>query len=753
MHGRSEFAAAALAAALVFWGVLVVQTPAWALMDSSRPVSNEAQKDGAPLLDGTGDSLGERGEDGTVPGDGGVLVPGRLRLTLGGSGEVEIGFFSAATELAGPGPPRGGNALQEWGTGRESWSVGRGGGGAGGASEREAALYRFSYGTGALKLGGNMLAVGSRFAPTGDGQQVASGEQAEIMAEARGTRALDFEAGLSLAPGLSLTSNHKALKNARPGDEKQGLTTTDTDHTLRWEPVPGSALTASMTEQSEEWAEGLGKPGTRQRKRAVEFKSQFGSEGRHGLRLGLTSVEKRNGDQEHTEQVREAHVTFGPTTRLQLNADYTVKGSDGGPGQTTQSVGMLLRLAPGADLSAAVKRLAPEGGGGTRESTLKLSTGLGAGGSTGRLECQEVTARGDGVGFVRRRKWALTSALGVGEGRTNVEAGFEETRGEGSADRLARTTRVHVDRSLGPRLKLSAERQEQVGGTITAPEATVKSSCELAAELGSKTSLSVGAVSERRPAGAAGWARQMALRHEWGRVRLQAEKRVWRDVDQDFSVTSCSAEAPTGQLPEWAQGISRAHEFSDAEEYLVPGALEWAEMPFAGYRISMKQRRGGAGGGVDTLTFAHRRMVGRRYHLQLVYQEHPEGTEGEEKGLPQSVRRNMLDIAAPLWRGLMVRGGYQAETSLSPEGGRREGMSLGLWGRPSEREQVEATVTHDWGRWEGGTRNHTSVSLLYSVRVSDEHRVHVKLGYGWDEGEPQHRQRESRVSLGYAKPI
>jgi hypothetical protein len=414
---------------------------------------------------------------------------------------------------------------------------------------------------------------------------------------------------------------------------------------------------------------------------------------------------------------------------------------------------MLLRLGAGAELSAAVKKLSPEGSGGARESTLKLSTGLGAGGSTGRLEGQEVTARGEGAGFVRRRKWALTGALGVGEGRTNVEAGFEETRGEGSADRLARTTRVHVDRSFGPRLKLSAERQEQVGGTITAPEATLKSSCELTAELGSKTSLSVGAVSERRPAGAAGWARQMALRHEWGRVRLAAEKRVWRDVDHDFSVASFSVEAPTGQLPEWAQGISGAHEFSDAEEYLVPRAPEWSEMPFAGYRISMKQRRGGAGGGVDTLTFAHRRMVGHRYHLQLVYQEHPEGTEGEEKGRPQSVRRNMLQIAAPLWRGLVVRGGYRAETSLSPEGGRREGMSLGLWGRLSEREQVEATVTHDWGRWEGGTRNHTSVSLLYSVRVSDEHRVHVKLGYGWDEGESQHGQRESRVSLGYAKPI
>ena len=164
IRDRSVLAAATLAAALVFWGLLAVQTPAWALMESSLPVSNETQKGGAPLFDGTGDLTGERSEDGMVPRDANALVPGRLQLALGDGGEVEVGFFSATSELLGSGPQRTGNALQEWGGERESWLGGRGGPQRG--SEREAAVYRFSYGTEALKLGGRLLEVGSSIMPT-----------------------------------------------------------------------------------------------------------------------------------------------------------------------------------------------------------------------------------------------------------------------------------------------------------------------------------------------------------------------------------------------------------------------------------------------------------------------------------------------------------------------------------------------------------------------------------------------------------
>jgi len=101
----------------------------------------------------------------------------------------------------------------------------------------------------------------------------------------------------------------------------------------------------------------------------------------------------------------------------------------------------------------------------------------------------------------------------------------------------------------------------------------------------------------------------------------------------------------------------------------------------------------------------------------------------------------------------MARGGYQREKSLSPAGGHREGVSLGLWGQLSEGERMEANVSRDGGRWKGEGRKHTSVSLLYALEVREGHSVHLKLGYGWDDEETGARRRESRVSLGYMKPI
>jgi len=45
------------------------------------------------------------------------------------------------------------------------------------------------------------------------------------------------------------------------------------------------------------------------------------------------------------------------------------------------------------------------------------------------------------------------------------------------------------------------------------------------------------------------------------------------------------------------------------------------------------------------------------------------------------------------------------------------------------------------------------VSVLYSLEVSDEHKLHVKVGYAWADDDASHRQREKRVSLGYVKSI
>jgi hypothetical protein len=701
------------------------------------------------------------GEDAPAAEGEGDLLAGRLKLGLGRDGEVELSLFSKTGGLLGSNGLRGrGGSFQGeglWGLSGQYNFVGVGerassGVAAAGVAEDEAASYRVSYRVGALTLGGDLLQVGSRFAlPEGGGSGWA--EEAERLKEALGKRNLALSAAMNLAPGASFTSRHTSVRNDRPGDDNRGLTTSDLGHTLEWAVGSRSQLTASLEEHSEDWDQALGKPGTKQRRQRVELKSAFGHDGQHGLRLGLTSMETEKGEGDQSERVREAHLNLAPTARLQLNADYVARGAGEGSDQATQSVGGVLHLTSDAQLSAAITRQAAEGNGGTRASSLKLTTKLGAGSSAGELVAEEQMSRGEGLEFVKQRNWALTGGLGTGWAKMGLQANLEEKRGEGPSGQLVRKALVHVDRALVRGVKLTAERRLEAGGTMASPEEMVKSSCGVEAELGPKTRMSLGLVSEQKPSGADGWAQQIALGHELNKVQLRAERQAWGEAGRELSVLSYGVDAPSGELADWAKEISGAHEFGEAEEYLIRRGPDWTDMPFAGYRVWAKQRRGGEDDGLDTMGFAHRRMVGNRYHLRLTYEERPECPEGDEKGRPMALRRRQVEIGMPVWRGLTARGSYQTESSLSDAGGRRQGGSLGLWGRLSERERVEASVSRDGGRWEGEMRQQTSVSVLYTLDVSEEHKLHVKVGYAWAEDETSGRQREKQISLGYMKSI
>jgi hypothetical protein len=614
----------------------------------------------------------------------------------------------------------------------------------------EAASYRWSYQTEALALRGSLLEVGPWFGLSGKGGGATSAERAKTLEQTLGTRRVELDAALSLAPGASLISRHDSVRNDKPGDKKRGLTTTEVGHKLRWEVGSRSQLTASLAEHSEEWDVTVGKSGVRRRERGVEFKSESG---RNGVRLGLTSLETKKAGRAQLERVREAHLNLGHLTRLRLNADYVAKGSEEGADHTTQGLGAALRLTSDAELSGAIEQVSGEGSGETRESSLKLTTKLGAGSSAGELDAEERVSRGEGAKFVKQRKWALAGGIGEKGARTKLKADFKEQRGEGPSGQLARKALVHVERAFGRRLRLTAERRQQVEGTGAAPEVAVKSSCGAEAELGLKTSLAVGLVSEEDASARRGRERRVALGHKFHEMELRVEHDVREEAGGERAAVSYGVDAPAGELADWAKEISRAHEFSEAQEYLIDDGPDWMEMPFAGYRVRVKQRRGDGDDGLDTLAFAHRRMIGERHHLRLTYQERPEGKEGGQKVCPMALRRGRVEIGMPIWRGVTARGSYQRERSLSGVGGRREGVSLGLWGRLSEREQVEASVSRDGGRWEGEKQRHTSVSLLYSLEVSEGHRVHLKVGYGWDDQEAGERRRESRISLGYVKPI
>jgi len=593
---------------------------------------------------------------------------------------------------------------------------------------------------------------------------------------AAGQASFDF---LSLlGSGASLTSRHQSNRNSKFEDKNWGLTTSETTHALSFNLGPGSQVTASLADQLEEWDPQLARarlapqPGANRRTRSLELKSALGptASPMASLLLALSSGETNKGGQRQWERKREAQLELTPSRWLRLNAEYLAKASQQDREETTKSFGAILELAPEAQLAAGLKTVALENGPDAQESSLSLRARLGNGATAGRLEAEEKVTRSDQAARTKQRKWTLTSALGRG---VNLRAALEEKRGEGPEGALARTTVLHLDRAWGPhlgdepRLKISAERQEKVAGTNAAPETTAKSSCEVAAQLGARTRLDVTVASEQKPREVVGDMRRIVLGQEWGKLRFRAEEQLSAEGQGRRSELAYVVEARSGDLPKWAEGIPGGHEFPDAPEYLLAQRPTWERlnMPFAGFRLWTRQRRGGQYDGLHTFGVGGRGILARRYHLQLAYQQCPEAESGEAKGRPMPVQRGLLEIGTPISKGLTVRAGYQTETSLTTPGLRRRGVALGVWGPLSERERVEVSVSHDRGasfasgRWEDGAQAANRVSLLYSLRVNEEHQISLKVGYGWrerDAGGPQaspDRERESRVSLGYEKPI
>ncbi|MCJ7822372.1 MAG: hypothetical protein MUQ26_04710, partial [Armatimonadetes bacterium] len=559
-----------LAPAAAVWGLNAETGEAPAEGQDTLGLGESAGGWGESLVRGGADGAGE---DASAADGEGDLVVGRLKLGLGRDGEVELSLFSKTGGLMSADGLRGQDGSFQrnglWALGDRYNFVGVGERtssevAAAGVAEDEAASYRLSYKVGALTLGGNVLQVGSRFALS-EGAGGTSAEEAERLKEALGKRNVELNAALSLAPGASFTSRHNSVRNDRPDDDKRGLTTTDLGHTLEWAVGSRSQLTASMEEHSEEWDQAQGKPDVTQRRQRVELNSTFGQGGQHGLRLGLTSTDTEKDGREQSERVREAHLNLAPTGRLQLNADYVARGAGDGAEQTTQSVGGVLQLSSDAQLSAAMTReAAADGNGKTRASSLKLTTKLGAGSSAAELVAEEQMSRGDGLTFVKQRNWALNGGLGTGWAKTNLQANLEEKRGEGPSGQLVRKALVHVDRPLVRGVKLTAERRLEAGGTTAAPEVMVKSTCGVEAELGPKTRMSLGLVSEQKPSGEEGWAQRIALGHDLNTVQLRAERRAWGEADRELSVLSYGVDAPSGELAEWAKEISGAHEFGEA---------------------------------------------------------------------------------------------------------------------------------------------------------------------------------------------
>jgi len=620
------------------------------------------------------------------------------------------------------------------------------------AHSDQAYSYKLSYANTRLQLNGNFADVGARFSPSsGD----TGGGDLEALKQALGTRTLQMSALWQLAPGASLSTERKSLRNDKPGDEKNGATITDTLHTLALALGHAGSLKASLADHEETWDRLLGKPDQRRQTTALEFTSQFGGAGQHGLRLALTNVATGSGKQTGSQATREAHLALRPTGRLGLAADYTAKSDQGGREQKTTNFGATFHLAGGGQLAATLKTITPDKAPRTNESSLQLNTSLGAGGSKGNLALQQVVTRAGDSSRTTKTNLSLNGALGSGSGAINLALRAEQQRGEGPAGKLTRTTAFHLDRGFGPRWKIVADCEQKMTGTNQAPRADLRSALALTAQLTPRSRVSLGLTSFAPGSGVERLLRDLVLEQALGILRLQAECHLVDEGPRSATVTGYRAEFPRGRLPEWAGSLPTAHEFQDTGEYLVtPGPPTGLEAPFAGLRLLAKQRRGGPDAGKDTLSLSHGITLFGRQYLQIGFQRLPEGTDGDQKDRPMDLNRRVLMVGSPLRHGLTGRLWLATEDSASDPSSRRSKLGFAVWGRLNQQDQVEASVSRDSERWAGADRDRTTVSVLFARKVSEESKVHLKVGYCWGgDAASSDTSRDYRVSLGYEKPI
>jgi hypothetical protein len=572
------------------------------------------------------------------------------------------------------------------------------------------------------------------------------------MPDAMATRNLEFTASWNLARSASLTSRQASVRNDRPDDRNFGLTSTDSDHAFVLGLGSSSRLQATIKQHSEAWDRALNKVDSERRTGAVELNTHFGRGDANDLRMALSSTYTKEGENAKAEGIGEVHLGLSPASRLKLTADYLAKSGAAGQAQRTQSAGATVELAPGSQLEATIKSLTAGAGSRSREVNLRVNAKLGGGSTAGQLTAEQTTVRASSsAGAKQVRSWEWTGGLGAGAGRTNLRAGMREDRDQGAAGRLGRTTVFHADRALWKRVLVSADREQALAGSEQQPEARTKSSYALAINPRPGTKLSARLETCRQAGGGMDSVQQAALEHEARRFRWRVQQQHWQEGMVKRSADQYALDAPRGQLPAWAENITRGHQFSDAEQYAMAKGPTWLDMPFAGLRLWAKQLRGGPDRGVHSIGWAERLMVRNRYHVQVAYQGHPEAEDGEAKGCPLPLRRELVEIAALLRGGLVAHGRYTGDDSLGGPPLHRRDVELGLRGRVSDQEQIEASISRENGKAGDKAQNRTSFTVMYALKVSDEQQVSLKGGLAW--GEYASPNRECRVSLGYSKPI
>jgi len=294
-----------------------------------------------------------------------------------------------------------------------------------------------------------------------------------------------------------------------------------------------------------------------------------------------------------------------------------------------------------------------------------------------------------------------------------------------------------------------------VTGTNEEPHSDLHSNVALAFRPDSRTNVDLSITRGRTTDGEDRLRHALSLSRRLGSLRLRAEHIASAAGENRDAVTGYEVEMPRGELPKWVSGLYRAHEFSDAGKYFAdhkpPAGLG---APVVGMRLLMRQRRGGEDDGKHTLSVSVGSLIRGRHYLQLDLQRFPEATSGKDKGRPMDLYRRCLTLGSPLASGLTGRLWLASERSAADPDSQRRKLGLAIWGRLSDQDQVEASVSRDAERWLGVQQDRTTVSVLFARKVSEENKLHLKLGYSWGEDAGSgDTSRSYRLSLGYEKPI
>jgi len=515
------------------------------------------------------------------------------------------------------------------------------------------------------------------------------GEREEPAESAAATPSSDLTVKSELAPGSCLTSSYSLLRQENDGDARWRVGGTDLTHTLALSLGPSSHLLVNANEHQETWHQIAGPLPVERHSTSAQLQTRLGTT---DLRMALTSVRTSEGEQRRSETTREIHWSATPSPVFRLTADYAAKDAEEGRQESTQSVAATLRLMPGAELGAIARSVSTEGGR-TRESTLKLDASMGGGGSAAQLRVQQVLTEGPAEAVSQHAlDVAVTGGLGLGEARTNLTARLHEQRAMEPGGTLARVVYLHADRAFGSRLKLTVDREERTDDAAQ----YVSSSRRSAAE--------------------------------------------------------CVVEAPRGELSDWAKETSCEDQFAGAQDLPLLKDPHWGDLPFAGTRVWSKDNREGDGGELRSVGWAHRMMVGERYHVEVASETHTQAEDGGTGGPRSSLRRKLVAVSALVARPLVAQGRYIADDGDSGAQLHRQAFVFGLHGPLSEQVQLAASIARGTSPDSARSQSRASITLAYALQASDEHRVSVKGGYAWGD-DCGARGRSYRLAVDFHKPI